>query len=294
MEAMFENVEIEGDSCFKTWRFQCPSLESDHGWHYHPEFELTYVIKSEGMRFVGDSIQHFEEGDLVLVGANLPHCWQNDDVGSEDQEHCDLVVAQFSRSSFGEYFLGLPENRAISSMLERANRGLVIGGSAGEAVKQILLSLDGQQKGMRLVKLLECLQYIAESNELEELASAAYTIEKDEFHGRRISKIVRYVRDHLSEDIKQPILADIVGLTPQGFSRFFRAATGQTFVSFVNTVRITEACRQLVNSDKDITIIAYDCGYANLSNFNRRFREMKEVTPSKYRKLHSRLAVNPA
>lgn len=289
MEPQYETVELEGDFGFKAWRFTCPSLEQDHGWHYHPEYELTYVVKSEGIRFVGDSIHHFEPGDLVLLGPNLPHCWQNDHVESDDPETCDLIVAQFSRQSFGEYFLSLAEIRKINQLLERSDRGLHVYGKTALEVQKKFTGLVQQKHAMRLLTLLECLHLISISEETTALASDTFSMEKDEFHGKRVSKVVRYVRDHLDEDIKQPEIADMVGLTPQGFSRFFKAATGQTFVSFVNVVRITEACRILVNSDRDITDIAFSCGYSNLSNFNRRFMEFKQLTPRDYRAMHKKL-----
>jgi transcriptional regulator GlxA family with amidase domain len=110
-----------------------------------------------------------------------------------------------------------------------------------------------------------------------------------EFHGGRMTRIVDYVRDKLGEEIKQTDVAELVAMTPQGFSRFFRATTGRTFVSFVNVMRITQACKLLVNTRGDITDIAFECCYGNLSNFNRRFQELKHTTPRDYRAQHGRL-----
>ena len=124
---------------------------------------------------------------------------------------------------------------------------------------------------------------------MEALTSELYVNDTRDFHGGRMGKVMAYVKENLREDIKQSDVAELVAMTPQGFSRFFRATTGRTFVSFVNVMRIMEACRLLVNTDEDIIDIAFKCGYANLSNFNRRFAELKNTTPREYRAQHSRL-----
>ena len=131
---------------------------------------------------------------------------------------------------------------------------------------------------------------LCRSDEVETLTSKLFVNDTQDFHGGRIRKVLDYVKANLREDIKQSEVADIVAMTPQGFSRFFRATTGRTFVSFVNVMRIMEACRLLASTDEDIINIAFQCGYSNLSNFNRRFAELKQTTPSEYRLQHSRLS----
>ena len=121
------------------------------------------------------------------------------------------------------------------------------------------------------------------------LTSELYQIDTSEFHGGRMTRVVDYVTAHLGEEIKQTDVAQALGMNPQSFSRFFKTTTGRTFVSFVNVMRIMEACRLLVNTDQDITEIAYNSGYGNLSNFNRHFRDLKQTTPREYREMHRQL-----
>jgi AraC-like DNA-binding protein len=289
MDPQFETVELEGDSCFRTLHFHCDSLQKNHNWHYHPECELTYVLQGEGTRFVGDSVDHFKAGDLVMVGPNIPHCWTNDDVNNKASPKNELVVLQFMPTCLGEDFLNSPDAQALRDVFERAKRGLVISSEQSLVIGDKMLQLD-QAKGLaRLGGFIDIMDQISQLNEYQLLTSELYIADNSEFHSGRMKKVMDYIQTHLMDDIRQTEIAEQVSMTPQGFSRFFRSTTGRTFVSFVNIMRIMEACRLLVNSDNDITDIAFGCGYGNLSNFNRRFAELKHCTPSEYRKNHQQL-----
>ncbi len=284
MKPLFETVELEGHSCFRTQHIHCDYLQDDHGWHYHPECELTYIIKGSGIRFVGDSVEQFESGDLVLIGPNIPHCWANDKSTNQDNE---LVTLQFLPTCLGDDFLNSPDANVLLEIFENAKRGFNIQGKDAIELGNKLKTLHTVEGLSRLSQFIDILDGISKSKQTQKLTSELYAIDNSEFHSGRMKTVMDYIQSHLIDEIKQTEIAELVGLTPQGFSRFFRTSTGRTFVSFVNIVRIMEACRLLVAGEQDITEIAFQCGYGNLSNFNRRFMELKKCTPSEYRRSHN-------
>lgn len=289
MDPQYEAVELEGNSVIKTFSLQCAVLQDDHAWHYHPECELTYILKGEGTRFIGDNVQHFGPGDLVFSGPNLPHCWTNDDTDDKDPQRNSLLVLQFKPECFGSDFIISPDAQSLVELIEYSKRGLRFSGPVVEQVGAAIERLQGESGLTRLTTFVHLLDLLVQAENVEELTSELYVNDTRDFHGGRMGKVMAYVKQNLSEDIKQSEVADLVSMTPQGFSRFFRATTGRTFVSFVNVMRIMEACRLLVSTDEDIIDIAFQCGYANLSNFNRRFSELKQTTPREYRSQHSKL-----
>lgn len=285
MNPQFETVELEGNSCFRTQHFKCGYLQDDHSWHYHPECELTYIVKGKGTRFIGDSVEHFHEGDLVLIAPNIPHCWTNN---SKDEEN-EIVTMQFLPTCLGNDFLNSPDAHVLIEIFKRAKRGILIKNLDSGAIGKRLIELHKKNGLPRLSGFIDILDLVCRNNDNELLASELYAIDVSEFHSGRMRKVMEYIQEHLVDEIRQTDIAELVHMTPQGFSRFFRSTTGRTFVSFVNIVRIMEACRLLVSSEDDITSIAFECGYGNLSNFNRRFMEQKHCTPSDYRSNHNLL-----
>jgi len=291
MEPRFETVEVDAASSFRSMWFTCASFAEDHTWHYHPEFELTWVIRSQGTRFIGDNIEPYRPGDLVLAGPDLPHCW-HDESGGDSPE---AVVVQFRPETFGRDFLDLPEFEPIKRLFRASKCGLHIEGETAERVQDLLRALFEKKGIARLIGLLDILRVLAESdNDLRYLASADYHITNDitEINRQRVELIHRYVRQNLASEINQADVAKLVGLTPPAFSRFFRRATGQTFVGFVNILRINEVCRTMTDSNECITNIAMNCGYNNIANFNRQFLALKGMNPSQFRERHLRLKHN--
>jgi AraC-like DNA-binding protein len=196
---------------------------------------------------------------------------------------------QFLPTCLGKDFLNSPDAHALIEMFQRAKRGLLIKNLESGAIGNLLIELHKKIGLPRLSGFIDILDLVCRNNDNELLASELYAIDVSEFHSGRMRKVMEYIQEHLVDEIRQTDIAELVHMTPRGFSRFFRSTTGRTFVSFVNIVRIMEACRLLVSSEDDITQIAFECGYGNLSNFNRRFMEQKHCTPSEYRNNHNLL-----
>ena len=296
MEPKFENVQADSESSFCSLWFACASLAEDHTWHYHPEFELTWVVRSTGTRFVGDSIERFGANDLVLLGPNLPHCWHDEPDANAREHGSEAVVLQFRPESFGNDFLGLPELAPVNRLLRASKCGLHIQGEIALRVQGLMKAVFRKTGLVRLMGLLEILEVMAQApGDLRALASADYHITNDitETNRQRIEFIHRYVRQNLGREVSQSEIAALVKLTPPAFSRFFRKATGQTFVGFVNILRINEVCRLLMASDEGISEIAMNCGYNNIANFNRQFLALKAMNPTQFREQRSLLDRQP-
>ena len=293
MDPRFETVQADAASSFRCLWFTCRNFAEDHTWHYHPEFELVWVVRGHGTRFVGDNIESYHPDDLVLIGPNMPHCWHSEtEAGGYLPE---AAVVQFRPEMFGHDFLDLPEFERIKRLFRASKCGLHIEGETAEHVQAQMRSLFERKGIARLIGLLDILRVLAEAeNDLRYLASADYHITNDitELNRHRIEMIHRHVRQNLSSEINQADVAHLVGLTPPAFSRFFRRATGQTFVGFVNILRINEVCRAMTEGGECITNIAMNCGYNNIANFNRQFLALKGMNPSQYRERHLRLKQN--
>lgn len=284
MDPRFEAVCTDDDSSFRGLHFACTRLSDDHAWHYHPEYELTWVIRSEGTRFVGDSIQDYAAGDLVLVGPDLPHCWHND-AGYEGAQDPELIVIQFGKGAFGDGFLDLPEAAPVARLLAAAVSGLHFSGPVTNRVGELLRALMAQRGLVRTARLIEVLSVLAASTDVTPLATPEYHLNGDmnPVSRQRIERVHRYVRDNLDGDISQAEIASSLGLSSPAFSRFFKSVTGKTFVSFVNILRVDQACRMLQDPSINITEVAMSCGYHNISNFNRQFLAIKAMNPTDYR-----------
>ncbi|GAA4313922.1 AraC family transcriptional regulator [Compostibacter hankyongensis] len=253
--------------------------------HFHPECELVYVVESHGRRIVGDSIEHFEKGDLVFVGSNLPHVWYNEEVyyqGRTDLQARSVVV-YFLQELFGEKFFSLEETRQLADFFQRARRGMKIYGKAHKAATRSLLRLPAQKGMDRIISLLQILQLLSETQEYEYLASIGYTHAYNPRDNHKIDEVFKFVLSNYHRDISLNEVARITNFTPQSFCRFFKNRTKKSFVQFVNEVRIGQVCRKLSEEEWSIAETAYSCGFQNLSNFNRFFKEMTGKTPKAYR-----------
>jgi AraC-like DNA-binding protein len=234
---------------------------------------------------VGDSIQPYQPGDLVLLGPNLPHCWSDEGDTQSYAVAPELVVIQFNQESFGEGFLSLPEARPLQHLLQMADTGLHFAGRLAERAGALTRVAANEHGLVRLIRTLETLNLLTLCTTVSSLATREYCAKPigNPVLRARIDSVCNYIRENLAMDISQAQTAAKLGLSPTGFSRLFKSATGRTFVSFVNTVRINEACRLLDASTSAIIEIAMSCGYNNISNFNRQFLAIKGMSPSEYR-----------
>jgi AraC-like DNA-binding protein len=253
-------------------------------WHFHPEFQLTLVLKSHGHRLVGDNFTPLTPGDLVLVGSNLPHVWQQDPAWSRGRHGVHAIIVRFLETCFGRDFLEIPEMEPVRRLLRRAARGLQVTGRTRSEVASRMQRLARSEGLARVAELLGLLNVLARSPELLPIASAGFVPRLESTDQSRMERICRYVEEHLSDEIDRASVAAEAHLSEGAFSRFFKLRTGKTLPQYVNELRVGRACRLLADEAAKITDIAMDCGFQNLANFNRRFREITGMAPRDYRR----------
>lgn len=282
-----EKVPLPADASFRFLVREDPAF--DFAWHHHPECELTLIVQSHGQRFVGDSIAPYRDGDLVLIGPDLPHTWRSEPDAQQPRQHDAqhlAYCAQFAPSVVTEPG---PELRRIAQLLERANQGLHITGPSRDAAAAHLAAMPEADNLARLLHLLQALQHIADApaNDVHPLATPGFAAGSTRRDSRRIDRVCRFINDHAFEDLSQGQAADVAEMSPAAFCRFFKRSTGRTFVDYLTELRVGRACEMLIATDRPITDIAFACGYNNLSNFNRRFRRLKGCTPRDFRHAHA-------
>lgn len=254
-------------------------------WHYHPEYELVLVTESTGKRFIGDNIQSFGPGDLALIGPNVPHLYRNDPVYYQAQSalRAKSIVIHFLTSSIGGDFLALPACRKIRELLNKSAMGLQIKDQANAEVTiqmHEILELKGVP---RLMKLLDILNTLAETNDKENISNHL-TKGENMKESERLSKVFDYVMKNFLSDITIAEVAALVNMAENSFSRYFSQRTRKKFSAFVNEIRLSHASKLLTDTDQSVAEICYGSGFNNLSNFNRQFKELYGLSPLLYRK----------
>lgn len=251
-------------------------------WHFHPEYQLTLALKSHGHRLVGDNITPLSPGDLVLVGSNLPHVWHQES-SRNDSSGVHAIVVRFLETFLGNDFLEIPEVEPVRRLLKRAGRGLQVTGKTRELVAVKMQRL-AEGKGLnRIAELLSILETLAQAKDLKPIASAGFVPNVSSEDQGRMQRVCDYINAHLTEPIDRAKVAAQAHLSVGAFSRFFKLRTGKTLPEYVNELRVGRACRMLVEENQKVADIAMDCGFLNLANFNRRFREITHSSPREYR-----------
>lgn len=253
-------------------------------WHFHPEIELTLTQKARGHRMVGDNLTILRPGDMVLIGSNLPHDWQNDVHAPGGAQPVEHMCIHFSPDWLGKDWLELPAMQQVKKLLARAVLGLQVTGRTRDEVEEIMLTMPEQRGLPRVLSLLQILHKLSISNELVTIASRGFAPELDPHDEERVNRVSQYIQSHLEETIYLEDLAALVHLSPGAFSRFFKARTGKTVPGFINELRIGRACRLLAETDMPVTEIAFSCGFPNLANFNRQFLRLKKMPPREWRR----------
>ncbi len=251
--------------------------------HQHKEFELNFIEHGKGVRrIVGDSVEEIGEYELVLIGGeDLEHVWEQGRCNSKDIRE---ITIQFSSDIFGGDLLSKNQFASIRRMLRRADHGLVFPLSA---VMKVYSTLDTiaqeQERFVQFLKFLYILYELSISDEARVLASSSFAHTERSTESRRVQKVKQYINDNYAKPLMLSDLAGLVGMSPVAFSRFFRQRTGRTLSDYIVDIRLGYAARMLVDSTKNISEICYECGFNNLSNFNRTFKAKRNYTPRDFR-----------
>lgn len=251
-------------------------------WHFHDEYELHLITCTSGKAFVGDWIGHFEPGHLVLCGPRLPHNWISLDAGEGGVPERDLVI-QFDHAPLERAAQDLPELREVMLLLQRARHGIEFFGLSGRA-RAHWQAVKSSRGVRRFGHFCAYMADLAQCGDYRLLSTVQIQGAEGDGELDQINRIVDRITGQLTEPVSLAALAADLGMSESRFSRFFRRATGNSFTDFVNMVRINSACRLLMQTDHFVTDICYQVGFNNVANFNRRFLELKGVTPSEFRR----------
>ncbi|KQC02181.1 AraC family transcriptional regulator [Pedobacter sp. Hv1] len=255
-------------------------------WHTHPEIELMHIVKGEGTRFVGDSIEQYEAGDVVLVGANLPHCWKSGPkhYDSETKLQAIAKVALFREDSFGKSFFELTEFKKIGELIQRAQRGIRFTGKTASRIGDKLIKAYGLKDINRFMAFMDILDDLSKSTDFYYLTSLQYKMDYSESDQRRLSDVMNYILNNYRNTIALKDIADKAYMTPSSFCRYFKAHTNKTVVQFINELRISYAQKLLTEVDHNISLVCYASGFQNTSNFYEQFKKIVGCTPFQYKK----------
>jgi AraC-like DNA-binding protein len=255
-------------------------------WHYHPEIELIHFKKGEGTQFIGDNIKRFKSGDIVMVGAHLPHYWRFDDLYFEEDTkvQADIRVAHFCENFWGEQFLHLPENINIKTVLERARRGLQITGKTRQQVAELLerlLQTDGSE---RIIILMEALMTIADCKQLSTLSSIGFKHDMVDAENERVNAIYEYSLKNYKRKIQLEEIAAVANISPNSFCRYFKSRTRKTYSQFLIEIRVGQACKLLIENNLSIKQLCYESGFNNFTSFHKYFKMITGKSPLCYQK----------
>jgi AraC-like DNA-binding protein len=280
MKPMYEKV-LPTENC--SWRYWLYALdEIPFNWHYHPEYEICLTLNSEGQRYIGDNIHSYRDLDLVLLGPKLPHTWHSQSL-LEPGQHL-TYVAQLP-TAWIESMAQMPELKPLGDLLQKSKRGVEFSLVTAQACRARFETMADAIPMQRLLWLLEILQLMCADESARPISSEGYTPASfPDSSTEKIDKVIAYIHQHYTEDLSAETMAGLAHMSTNHFHRFFKQRTEQTFTEFVNQLRIGRACSLLLTTDMPVANISYRCGFNNLSNFNRRFMQLKNCTPREFKR----------
>jgi len=248
-------------------------------WHYHPEIELVYINNGKGKRQVGLHLSNYDEGDLVMIGTNVPHTGFTEYFDKERKE----VVVQFKPDFLGNSLEKVLEFKNIKRLFEISKRGLVFSGNTKKTIGISMLGLQYETPLQKVLTLIKILNDLSISKDVTVLNSENFDSESIQ-ENERIKKVFNYIKLNYKEEVSLNEVSELVFMTPPSFCRYFKSKTNKTFTTFLNEYRINNALKLLAQSELDIKNICFQCGYNNFSHFNRLFKKQISMTPSEFRK----------
>jgi AraC-like DNA-binding protein len=282
MKPILRKVSVHGGQSFSVREDILPYLYNH--WHYHPEAELTLIRKGRGTRLVGDHMERFGDGDLVLLGPNLPHMWRNDaDYFKADSTlHIEAVAIHFHEHFWGDSFLQLPEMEPVRLLLKQARRGIRVTGAAAELLSRQMEEILQAHGPQRITILINLLTAIAATADKQPLSSLGFAQEYNLQRTDKINEIYHYTFNNFTNPISIETVAKAVHISPHSFCRYFKTRTSKTYFQFLAELRIGYACKLILENEMSMAQVCYSCGFNNVANFNRKFKEVTGKTPLQY------------
>lgn len=289
MKAHFHRVPSQLESSFSIRHDVLPNF--GRLWHYHPELELHFTIRGEGVRIIGDNIGNFSAGELILLGENLPHTWhcKEEYFHEGSGREVEAIVVHFLPTCLGQDFLRLPEAHLLPRLFDKARGGMIILNEARRKVAALMTAATRASGFDRLIMLMRILKILAETRDSQPLTSSYTFYKSDDLETERLNKVCNYTLSNFQAPITLEEVAAMSNLTVTSFCRYFKLMTKKTYYDFLTEIRINHACRHLIENKRSIDLIASGCGFSNLSNFYRQFKKVTGMTPLTYRRVYLNL-----
>jgi len=281
----YEQIIPSFGTSLAVMQFLEPGQNKNPLWHMHPEMELVYVNGGTGKRYIGNHQSYYQDGELIMIGPNLPHYGFTDRLTNNRSE----TIIQMREDFLGKDFFNVPEMSGIARLIARSKQGLVFNGKTKTEVGALLEALPKKSPFERIVALLEILKALSESEEYEILNAASASMEIEPQDQMRINQIYSFVKENFQQAIKLDEISDLVSMTKPAFCRYFKKLSGKTFTTFVNEYRLVHASKLLSETTMAITEICYECGFNNFSHFNKQFHRFTGKSASAYRNEQTRM-----
>ncbi|MGV3588400.1 MAG: AraC family transcriptional regulator [Adhaeribacter sp.] len=285
MKPQFHKVPVKIQNSYSARHDKLPNFGTV--WHYHPELELHYVIKGEGVRLIGDNISNFSAGEIILLGQNVPHTWRCREEYFENNPDLSIeaIVIHFLPDCLGPHLLQLPEAYLLPRLFEKAQTGMLINGSARETLAPLMLAAVNATNLDRLIILLTMLKILAETTDFKPIATFQQIIPKNsEPDNIRLNKVWTYTLTHYKKEISLEEIAAVANLSVTSFCRYFKLLTKKTYYDFLIEIRVSHACRLLIENKLPTEVVCFECGFNNVSNFYRHFKKVTGLTPLLYKR----------
>jgi len=280
IKAQFENLYPNSHASFIVNAFTLEKF--DVPYHFHPQYELTLIVKGKGKRFVGKNMAGFDSGDLVFLGSDLPHSWKSEH--AVQTETVQSVVVQFEKNFLGAEFFEKPELAEINNLLKLSAYGIhFINDNAAVAGEKMKLLAKQENAFRKMSMLLEILYDLAKSGDYVLLDQDGTVAQQHNSHKERVNAALGYIVDNFRNDIVLNKVASLANMTPNAFCKYFKKMTNKTFVETVIDYRISFAIQQLIATDKAVSEIAMESGFSDISHFYKLFKKRMNMSPLNYR-----------
>lgn len=264
--------------------FEVEQQRFDLYWHHHACYELTYIVKGKGRRLIADSQEPFEQNDLVLCGPFLPHSWVSDEADTAPAKAWVLHFSPDCLSLLGAF----NEDNKIETLIHQAASGLYMP-TAGTTILQLLQAIQ-QNNGLTQLAYFAHLIELLLNMQGKKLASANYHLpQQNTLTENRLNIAMQYLYKNFKQN-ETNILAvsKLVHMSDSAFCKFFKRNTGFTFSGYLNELRISYACKMLIETEKNIDQVASAAGFNNTTYFNRVFLKSKGMQPARFRRAYKK------
>jgi AraC-like DNA-binding protein len=279
IKASYEVLQPASGHSFLIRKFS--KVAFDAPYHFHEEFELTYIVNGKGKRYVGSHMEDFSTGDLVLLGSNLPHCWKLE----AETPDASAIVIQFSANFLGEEFFNKAELQGIKKLFQKSASGISFNSITKNVVNRILRQMTEEKSNFKmLIGLLQILQHLAITNEYILLDQQRSVAEQSRSEQERINPVFAYLVENFREQVSLNVASGIANMTPNAFCKYFKKITRKTFMETVIEYRLNYATQQLVQTDEPISKISFESGFGDVSHFYKMFKHKMHQSPLNYRK----------